>query len=133
VPVTKLLLDTDILLFSLRGNTTVLGKWAKLAASQWVISAISGYEIQKGIEANPTTRSSQRATVLISQLEMEPITGDVALEAAKIHKALKKKGLSIGPADELIAAQAIILGATLVSNNTKHFEHVPRLKLENWL
>lgn len=133
MPVTKLLLDTDILLFSLRGNTTVLGKWAKLAASQWVISAISGYEIQKGIEANPTTRSSQRATVLISQLEMEPITGDVALEAAKIHKALKKKGLSIGPADELIAAQAIILGATLVSNNTKHFEHVPRLKLENWL
>ena len=130
---TKRLLDTDILLFSLRGNTTVLGKWAKLAASQWVISAISGYEIQKGIEANPTTRSSQRATVLISQLEMEPITGDVALEAAKIHKALKKKGLSIGPADELIAAQAIILGATLVSNNTKHFEHVPRLKLENWL
>ena len=130
---TKRLLDTDILLFSLRGNTTVLGKWAKLAASQWVISAISGYEIQKGIEANPTTRSSQRATVLLSQLEMEPITGDVALEAAKIHKALKKKGLSIGPADELIAAQAIILGATLVSNNTKHFEHVPRLKLENWL
>ena len=133
MPVTKLLLDTDILLFSLRGNTTALGKWAKLAASQWVISAISGYEIQKGIEANPTTRSSQRATVLMSQLEMEPITGDVALEAAKIHKALKKKGLSIGPADELIAAQAIILGATLVSNNTKHFEHVPRLKLENWL
>jgi predicted nucleic acid-binding protein len=131
--VTKRLLDTDILLFSLRGNTTVLGKWAKLAASQWVISAISGYEIQKGIEANPTTKSSQRATVLLSQLEMEPITGDVALEAAKIHKALKKKGLSIGPADELIAAQAIILGATLVSNNTKHFEHVPRLKLENWL
>ena len=130
---TKRLLDTDILLFSLRGNTTVLGKWAKLAASQWVISAISGYEIQKGIEANPTTKSSQRATVLLSQLEMEPITGDVALEAAKIHKALKKKGLSIGPADELIAAQAIILGATLVSNNTKHFEHVPRLKLENWL
>ena len=133
MPATKLLLDTDILLFSLRGNTTVLGKWAKLAASQWVISAISGYEIQKGVEANPTTRSSQRATVLISQLEMEPITGDVALEAAKIHKALKKKGLCIGPADELIAAQAIILGATLVSNNTKHFEHVPRLKLENWL
>ena len=133
MPVTKLLLDTDILLFSLRGNTTVLGKWAKLAASQWVISAISGYEIQKGIEANPATKSSQRATVLLSQLEMEPITGDVALEAAKIHKALKKKGLSIGPADELIAAQAIILGAILVSNNTKHFEHVPRLKLENWL
>ena len=133
MPVTKLLLDTDILLFSLRGNTTVIGKWAKLAASQWVISAISGYEIQKGIEANPTTKSSQRATMLLSQLEMEPVSSDVALEAAKIHQALKKKGLSIGTADELIAAHAITMGATLVSNSTKHFEHVPGLKLENWL
>jgi tRNA(fMet)-specific endonuclease VapC len=131
--VTKLLLDTDILLFSLRGNATVLGKWAKLTASQGVISAISGYEIQKGIEANPTTRSSQRATMLLAQLDMEPVTSDVALEAAKIHQTLRKKDLSIGPADELIAAQAIILGATLVTNNSKHFEKVPGLKLENWL
>ena len=130
---TKLLLDTDILLFSLRGNATVLGKWAKLTSSQWVISAISGYEIQKGIEANPTTRSSQRAIMLLAQVEMEPVTADVALEAAKIHQALKTKGLSIGPADELIAAQAITLGAALVTNNTKHFEKVPGLKLENWL
>ena len=131
--VTKRLIDTDILLFSLKGNSTVLGKWAKLDANQWVISAISGYEIQKGIEANPITKSSQRATKLLAQLEMEPVSSDVALEAAKIHQALKKKGISIGPADELIAAQAIILGATLVTSNTKHFEHVPRLKLENWL
>lgn len=91
MPVTKLLLDTDILLFSLRGNETVLGKWAKLTASQWVISAISGYEVQKGIEANPTTRSSQRATMLLAQVEMEPVTSEVALEAAKIHQALRKK------------------------------------------
>lgn len=130
---TKFLIDTDILLFSLKGNATVLGKWAKLAASEWVISAISGYEIQKGIEANPTTRSSQRATTLLAQVEMEPVTSEVALEAAKIHQALKKKGLSIGPADELIAAQAITLGAVLVTINTKHFEKVPGLKLENWV
>lgn len=130
---TKFLIDTDILLFSLKGNATVLGKWAKLTSSQWSISAISGYEIQKGIEANPGTRSSQRATMLLATLDMEPVTTDVALEAAKIHQALKKKGLSIGPADELIAAQAITLGAALVTNNSKHFEKVPGLKLENWL
>jgi tRNA(fMet)-specific endonuclease VapC len=131
--VTKLLIDTDILLFALRGESIVLGKWATLAASQWAISAISGYEIQKGIEANPATRSSQRAVVFMAQLEMEPVTSEVALEAAKIHQALKKKGISIGPADEMIAAQAITMGAVLVTNNTKHFEHVPGLKLENWL
>ncbi len=129
----KYLLDTDILLFALKGNATVLDKWAKLNASQWSISAISGYEIQKGIEANPTTKSSQRATLLIAQLDMEPITSDVSLEAAKIHQTLKSQGLSIGPADELIAAQAVVLGATLVTNNTKHFSQVPRLKIETWV
>ncbi len=129
----KRLIDTDILLFALRGNATVLEKWARLTASQWVVSAISGYEIQKGIEANPTTRSSQRAGVFMAEVELEPFTGEVALEAARIHQALKKKGLSIGPADELIAAQAITMGAVLVTNNTKHFKDVPGLKLENWL
>ena len=129
----KYLLDTDILLFALKGNATVLDRWANLNASQWSISAISGYEIQKGIEANPTTKSSQRATLLIAQLDMEPITSDVSLEAAKIHQTLKSQGLSIGPADELIAAQAVVLGATLVTNNTKHFSQVPRLKIETWV
>lgn len=129
----KRLIDTDILLFALRGKATVLEKWARLTASQWVVSAISGYEIQKGIEANPTTRSSQRAGVFMAQVELEPFTREAALEAARIHQALKKKGLSIRPADELIAAQAITMGAVLVTNNTKHFKHVPGLKLENWL
>ena len=129
----KYLLDTDILLFALKGNATVLDRWANLNASQWSISAISGYEIQKGIEANPTSKSSQRATLLIAQLDMEPITSDVSLEAAKIHQTLKSQGLSIGPADELIAAQAVVLGATLVTNNTKHFSQVPRLKIETWV
>jgi len=131
--VPKRLIDTDILLFALRGKSTVLDKWAKLTANQWAISAISGYEIQKGVEANPTTRSSQRATMFMAQLEMEPVTSDAALEAARIQQALKKKGLSIGPADELIAAQAITMGAVLVTNNLKHFESVPGLKVESWL
>jgi len=34
--------------------------------------------------------------------------------------------------DQLIAGQARYLGATLVTSNTKHFEHVPGLRLENW-
>lgn len=129
----KFLLDTDTLLFSIRGNQTVLGKWAKLRADQWAISAVSGYEIQKGIEANPSSSSSKRATMLLSQVEFEPVTREAAILAARVHQGLRLKGITIGVADELLAGQAIALNATLVTNNIKHFEQVPGLKLENWL
>jgi tRNA(fMet)-specific endonuclease VapC len=42
------------------------------------------------------------------------------------------KGLSIGPMDTLIAAQALSIEGTLVTNNIKAFSRVPKLKLENW-
>lgn len=129
----RFLLDTDTLLFSIRGNKTVLGKWAKLRADQWAISAVSGYEIQRGIEANPSTSSSKRAALLLDQVEFEPVTREAAILAARVHQGLKAKGITIGVADELLAGQALALGATLVTNNTKHFDRIPGLKLENWL
>jgi tRNA(fMet)-specific endonuclease VapC len=46
---------------------------------------------------------------------------------------LKNGGKVSGLVDSLIAAHAVSLGLTLVTNNTKHFEHVPGLKLENWV
>lgn len=129
----RFLLDTDTLLFSIRGNKTVLGKWAKLRADQWAISAVSGYEIQRGIEANPSTSSSKRAALLLDQVEFEPVTREAAILAARVHQGLKAKGITIGVADELLAGQALALGAKLVTNNTKHFDRIPGLKLENWL
>ena len=129
----KFLLDTDTLLFSIRGNQTVLGKWSKLRADQWAISAVSGYEIQKGIEANPSTSSSKRAIMLLKQVEFEPVTREAAILAAGVHQRLKEKGMTIGVADELLAGQAMALNATLVTNNIKHFGQIPGLKLENWL
>ena len=56
-----------------------------------------------------------------------------AKRAAEIEIQLKNGGKASGVVDSLIAAHAVSLGLTLVTNNTKHFENVPGLKLENWL
>ena len=42
-------------------------------------------------------------------------------------------GRATGETDAFIAATALAYGATLVTHNTKHFRHVPGLKLEDWL
>ena len=46
---------------------------------------------------------------------------------------LERRGRPIGAMDTLIAAHALSLGATLVSNNVREFKRVPRLRCENWV
>lgn len=62
-----------------------------------------------------------------------PFDREAAIEAAKISTYLKSIGRPSGLADELIAGHAVSLGMTLVTNNVKHFEGVPGLKVESWL
>lgn len=50
-----------------------------------------------------------------------------------IQAQLEKAGTPIGPLDTLIAAHAMSLGLTLVTNNEKEFERIPGLELENWV
>ena len=50
-----------------------------------------------------------------------------------IRAALERDGSPIGAMDMMIAAHARSLKATLVTNNTKHFEKVPGLSITNWL
>ena len=55
-----------------------------------------------------------------------------AIEAAAIRAQLEKNGISIGPYDLLIAGLARSRNMTLVTNNTKEFERVTDLRLEDW-
>jgi tRNA(fMet)-specific endonuclease VapC len=45
---------------------------------------------------------------------------------------LSRAGTPIGELDTMIAAHALSLDLTLVTNNMKHFSRVPRLRVENW-
>ena len=66
----------------------------------------------------------------IPVLEPETATGD-AYGALRAH--LESLGTPIGNNDLWIAAHALTLGVTLVSSNTREFERVPKLKLQNWI
>jgi tRNA(fMet)-specific endonuclease VapC len=51
----------------------------------------------------------------------------------EIRVSLESKGKTIGPLDMLIAAHALSLDLTIISNNSKEFKRIPNLKCENWI
>ena len=61
-----------------------------------------------------------------------PLDASVGRHYGEMRAELERKGSPIGAYDLLIAAQALTLGLTLVTNNTREFHRVPRLRLENW-
>jgi tRNA(fMet)-specific endonuclease VapC len=51
----------------------------------------------------------------------------------RIRQELEGEGMTIGAMDLLVAAHALALNATLISNNQAHFSRVTDLRTENWL
>lgn len=60
-------------------------------------------------------------------------TQEVGATYGRLRTKLERAGTPIGNNDLWIAAHALTLGVTLVSNNTREFDRVPRLKLQNWM
>ena len=92
------------------------------------------FELNYGIEKN----NAQKRNLLALENFIAPLTVvDFNLEAAKkaaqIQSTLQNKGMPIGPYDTQIAAIALSLNMVLLTNNTREFERVDGLKLENWV
>ena len=82
---------------------------------------------------------SQRVAENLARLEQiqiqvppQPLDAAVARTYGRIRADLQRKGEMIGAYDLMIAAHALSLGLTLVTNNLREFRRVPGLKLENW-
>lgn len=87
-----------------------------------------------GIEKN----SSQQRNLAALEKFIEPLTvvdftQEAAKKAAKVRSVLEKQGTPIGVYDLQIAAIALAENMTLLTNNTREFERVKGLKLENWV
>ena len=61
-----------------------------------------------------------------------PLDASVSYHYGQMRAELERKGSLIGAYDLLIAAHALALGLTLVTNNVREFRRVPQLSMENW-
>lgn len=70
--------------------------------------------------------------VMAARLEVLPFDSAAASHSGQVRSELKKKGTPIGPYDVLIAGHARSLGLVLVTNNTREFNRVDGLRIEDW-
>ena len=98
------------------------------------ISSITHAELQYGVAKSKNKNTNQEALdEFLLPLTILPFHGKRLVGCyGKIRAFLESKGKTIGPLDTLIAAHALSLDLTIISNNIKEFSRIPNLKCENW-
>lgn len=132
----KYLVDTNILGYFARNSSTVLQKrmWAALQKQEIAISAITRAETRFGLALLQADDKRRRTMdLLLNELPVLPWTLEAADRYGDIAAHLQQSGQPIGQMDTQIAAHALALGLPLVTHNTRHFQRVPGLKLEDWM
>lgn len=127
------LLDTNIAIGLIKNVPQIFDHLSRLNLDDVAISAITEAELRYGAEksAQPARNHAALDRFLIA-IPSKPFDSACVREYGKIRAALEKKGTPIGSMDTLIAAHALALRVTLVTSNTKEFQRVPGLVLENW-
>jgi tRNA(fMet)-specific endonuclease VapC len=96
------------------------------------LSVIVLAEREFGVVKGGNAAQRRKLQSLEQLLTIEPFTREDARLYATIRQQLESRGQGIGPFDTLIAAQAVRLGATVVTRNVREFGRVTGLSVENW-
>lgn len=131
----RYLLDTDICIFLIkRQPPEALEQFRQHSPIEVSISTVTLFELEYGIEKSRYRQRSEDALAkFLRPLNTVSLDPSAAKEAAAIRAQLERQGRPIGPYDLLIAGLARSRNMTLVTNNTKEFERVVGLHLENWV
>ena len=133
--VIRYMLDTDACIALIKNRpVSIRSRLSLLAPEEVGISSIVAAELWFGVAISQKKKKNESAlkdflevvTLLDWPCEASPLYG-------KIRAQLQKLGTPIGAMDLLIASHALFIDTVLVTNNTREFERVPDLKIENWL
>ena len=128
-----ILLDTNTCIYIINNRPpNVLEKFRKYKAGEVSISSLAASELAYGVAKSGSAKNRKALDMFLAPLQILPFDSQCLWFYADLRASLEKQGLSIGPMDTLIAAQALSIDGTLVTNNIKEFMRVPKLKLDNW-
>ena len=145
-------LDTDIMIFVVRGLKTKRRTKHHLAMRQQAqrlverckqaqsvgdavgVSAITVSELEYGAQRSDRYKTEIKAVrQILVPFDLYDYDAVACAEYyGRIRYEIETAGMTIGALDLFIAAHALSLNATLVTNNERHFRRVSSLTVENW-
>ena len=130
----RYMLDANIVVYAKNSKPeAVLARLQSYEPDELCISVVTLAELEYGVfnSSNPD-RNQLALTLFLAGIEILPFDDHAAVEYGRIRADLRKKGAPIGANDLMIAAHAKSRGLILVTNNTREFERVEGLELEDW-
>lgn len=128
------LLDTDHCSAHLKYPDRFHGQFiqygGRLAIPTIVLGEVLVWAYQHG---TPSSRLALLDDHLLSKVTIIDYNRAAADRFGRLRAVLRREGITVAPLDLQIAATALAHDLTLVTHNTRHFERVPGLRLEDWL
>lgn len=129
-----ILLDTNICIYIRNARPPeVLARFRQYRLGEIGVSSVVAAELAYGVAKSGSARNRQALELMLATLEIVPFDTDAIWVYGQLRADLERCGTPIGAFDTMIAAHALSLDATLVTNNLREFSRVPGLKLSNWI
>lgn len=130
----KLMLDTNVCIYIIKQQpASVLKRFLEFQIGDIGISSITLSELRYGVaKSSHREKNAKALDEFIIPLEVVSFDEEAAHVYGDIRTTLEKAGTPIGAMDMLIAAHAVSLGTTLVTNNTREFRRIPTLNIIDW-
>ncbi len=129
----KYLLDTDICIYWLKGKTTVRAKVEQVDWSDIAICVITATELYFGAyNSNKIEQNLKTAETFIQSITVLSLSNNTLKKFGQLKAQLRQAGTPVADFDLLIASVAIAEKLTLVTNNTRHYQRIAGLNLDNW-
>ena len=130
----RYMLDTNICIYIIKNKPTELRERFNEGADELSLSTIALAELYFGVENSARrVQNQQEINQFIGRLTVLEFSAAAAVHYGQIRVALQRAGRVAGPNDMLIGAHARSEGLVLVTNNTREFQRIPGLQVENWV
>jgi tRNA(fMet)-specific endonuclease VapC len=127
------LLDTNICIYAInRRPPEVLDRLIAAGRKRVGVSSITAAELAFGAVKSQRAHTRVNVEAFLATMPVFEWGGDAIWRYAEVRLALEKAGRRIGERDLLIAAHALALDWTVVTNDESEFARVPGLRWENW-
>jgi tRNA(fMet)-specific endonuclease VapC len=127
------LLDTDTCIYWLKNRQSVTDKVREVGWNQITICVITAAELYYGAyNSSRVSENLARAEFFIQQLPVLPLSNNALKCFGQLKAELRRIGQPVADFDLLIASVALSENLILVTNNTRHYERIVGLQLENW-